>query len=318
VNVKRASSDERDPIFRTDRIFVGIVTLCLVLAVWVALVLHPTSNATRYRDGPILVIGDSLVAQATKALQSWNLPSVPIIAEGGLGSAPCDWEKGYIDPLSGHYLKFSDVFRTSKPVAVVFAFTGNPGLESHATGCVNSSGRYSLSMLLASYKRALTTMALYASDRGAQVYLSATPPRNPGTPPGLYRGSGRTPEYGFNGVPALNRLYQRMAQSALGLKFHWTYDPYPAEYVSTSALAWRLYERCMPWDTGDCVGGMVRVRAGGFDAIHLDTKGAGAILYAIGLTELPLEKMRGWGSSSALTVVLRAMVRPQGTPDATR
>jgi hypothetical protein len=264
------------------------------------------------------VIGDSLVVQATKALRSWNLPSVPIIAQGGLGSAPCDWEKGYTDPLSGHYLKFSDVFQISKPVAVVFAFTGNPGLEFQSTGCINSSGRYSLSTLLANYKRALRMMARYAGGHGAQVYFAAAPPRNPATPPGLYRGSGGILQYGFNGVPALNRLYQQLAQSALGAKFHWTYDPYPAEYVSTSKLTWRLDERCMPWDAGECAGGVVRVRAGGFDAIHLDPKGAGAVLYAIGLAKLPLEQMGGSGSSSALTIALSSIARFQGTRDDTR
>jgi hypothetical protein len=305
VNSRHDSSDQRDPSSRKGRIFLGITALCLILTAWMgSFVLGPTSVSGMNRDGPILVVGDSLVVQATKALQSWNLPSVRIIAEGGLGSAPCDWEKGYTDPFSGRYLKFSHVFQKSRPAAVVFAFTGNPGLEPHSTGCVNSSRRYSLSTLLASYKRALTKMAVYAGDHGAQVYLSATPPRNPATPPGLYKGSGGLLQYGFNGVPALNRLYQQMAQSELGEKLHWTYDPYPAEYISTSALRWRLNERCMPWDAGECVGGAVQVRAGGLDAIHLDTKGAGAILYAIGLTQLPLEQMRGWGSRSTLAVAL--------------
>jgi hypothetical protein len=107
-------------------------------------------------------------------------------------------------------------------------------------------------------------------------------------------GSGGKREYGFNGVPALNRLYETMARSALGQEFHWTYDPYPAEYVSTSELSWQLTERCLPWDVGECTRGDVQVRAGGFDAIHLDTKGVGATLYAIGLVRMPLEHMRGW------------------------
>lgn len=284
---------------------IGILALCLVLTACAgSLALAPPSASGTNRDGPILVVGDSLIVQATRALQSWNLPSVPIIAQGGLGSAPCDWETGYTDPLSGHHLKFSHVFQESQPAAVVFAFTGNPGLESNSNGCVNSSGRYSLPTLLASYKRALTKMAVYASEKGAQVYLSATPPRNPATPPGLYRGSEGILQYGFNGVPALNRLYQDMARSELGEKFHWIYDPYPAESVSTSSLAWRLNERCMPWDAGGCRGGVVQVRAGGLDAIHLDTKGAGAILYAIGLAQMPLQRMKGCGLTSTLAVGL--------------
>ncbi len=289
------------------RFVVAFLALCLVLTAGVASsALASKSAFGTNRDGPILVVGDSLVVQATKSLQSLNLPSVPIIAQGGLGSAPCDWETGYTDPLSGHHLKFSHVLQESHPAAVVFAFTGNPGLQSHSTGCVNSSGRYSLPTLLASYKRALTKMAIYAGERGAQVYLSATPPRNPAVAAGLYRGSGGILQYGFNGVPALNRLYQDMAGSELGQKLHWTYDRYPAEYVSTSSLTWRLNERCLPWDAGSCIRGFVQVRAGGLDAIHLDTKGAGAMLYAIGLVQLPLQQMRGWGLSSTLAVGLGA------------
>jgi hypothetical protein len=128
------------------RVVVGVVVPCLILGAWVAsLVLAPSSASQTNREGAILVVGDSLVLQATKALRSWNLPSVPIIADGGLGSAPCDWEKGYTDPLTGHYVKFSEVFQNTRPTAVVFAFTGNPGLGSHSTGCVNSSGSSRLS-----------------------------------------------------------------------------------------------------------------------------------------------------------------------------
>jgi hypothetical protein len=101
-------------------------------------------------------------------------------------------------------------------------------------------------------------------------------------------------EYGFNGVPALNRLYQAMAHSALGETLHWTYDPDPAQYVSSSTLTWHLRERCLPWNGGECATGTVQVRAGGLDAIHLDRNGAGAILYAIGLVQMPLEQMKGW------------------------
>jgi hypothetical protein len=281
----------------------GVVVLCLILGVvGTSLALAPSSPSQTNREGPILVVGDSLVLQATRALRSWNLPSVPIIADGGLGSAPCDWENGYKDPLTGHYVKFSEAFEKIRPAAVVFAFTGNPGLESRSTGCVNSSGRYTLSALLASYKRSLAHMARYASDHGAQVYFSASPPRNPATPPGAYMGSGGTIEYGFNGVPAFNRLYERLVRSELGQRFHWTYDPYAAQYVSTSALTWHLTERCLPWDVGACRRGTIQVRAGGFDAIHLDTKGAGAILYAIGLVKMPLDQMKGWSPLPPLTI----------------
>jgi hypothetical protein len=292
------------PATGRGRIVVVVLALCLTFSAWAAsLVLAPTATSKSNHRGPILVIGDSLVMQATNALESWNLPSIPIVAHGGLGSAPCDWENGYTDPLSGHYLKFSEVFQKVRPAAVVFAFTGNPGLQ--AKGCVDSGGRYPLSVLLATYQRSLAEMALYASDHGAQVYISATPPRNPATPPGAYRGSGGTMEYGFNGVPGLNRLYEAMAHSELGQKLHWNYDPYPAEYVSTSALTWRLNQRCLPWDSGECAKGNVQVRAGGLNAIHLDAKGAGAVLYALGLVKMPLDQMKGWSPQPPFTVAVR-------------
>jgi hypothetical protein len=211
-----------------------------------------------------------------------------------MGSAPCDWENGYRDALTGRYSNFFDLFRKVQPTAVVFAFTGNPGLESRSIGCVNSSRRYALSSLLTSYKRALTKMARYASDHDARVYISASPPRNPATPAGSYTGSGGKLEYGFNGVPALNRLYESVTRSSLGRELHWVYDPLSAQYVSTSDLTWRLSERCLPWDTGTCAKGTVQVRSGGFDSIHLDNKGSGAILYAIGLVKMPLEQMARW------------------------
>lgn len=280
----------------------GAVVLCLVLGTSALfLILAPNSLPESGREGPILVVGDSLVSQATNALRSWNLPLVPIIADGGLGSAPCDWENGFTDPLTGRYMKFSHLFQMIQPAAVVLAFTGNPGLGSRSAGCVGSSGKYPLSALLTSYKRALTQMARYASDHDAQVYISASPPRNPATPAGTYTGSGRKPEYGFNGVPALNGLYQTMTRSTLGRELRWTYDPYAAQYVSTSSLTWHLTERCMPWDVAKCTKGTVQVRAGGFDAVHLDAKGAGAILYAIGLVKMPLEQMRGWSPPPPLS-----------------
>ncbi len=255
-------------------------------------------------NGPILVVGDSLVVQATQALRSWNLPSTPIMPEGGSGSAPCDWNTGYVDPISGDHLKFSTTFQRIHPAAVVFAFTGNPGLEPRITGCVNSSRNYTIAALLASYREALTEMATYASKHGAAVYLSATPPRNPATPAGTYLGSAGNKEYGFNGVPALNELYKSIARSKVGTSLHWTYDPYPAEYVSTKNLTWRMTERCRPWNAVVCAQGVVEVRSGGLDAIHLDPGGSGAVLYAIGLVKLPLDEMSGSGSSNPILSAL--------------
>jgi hypothetical protein len=269
------SRDNGPPPMRASRsgigrLAVGGLVLCLVLSVSIVfLVMTPNSLSESNREGPILVVGDSLVAQATNALQSWNLPSVPIIAEGGVGSAPCDWAHGYSDPLTGHHVKFSDLVNRIQPVAVVFAFTGNPGLDSRSNGCVNSSLRYALPSLLSSYERALTEMARYASYHDARVYIAASPPRNPSTPAGSYTGSGGNQEYGFNGVPALNRLFESISRSSLGRELHWSYDRLPAQFVSTSDLNWRRSERCLPWDAGTCTNGTVQVRAGGFDSIHL-------------------------------------------------
>ena len=277
----------------------GGTMLCLIFsASVVALVLNPAPAPQFTPKGPILVVGDSLVMQTTNALRSWAIPSVRIVADGGSGSAPCDWEKGYTDPYTGRYEKFSQLLQTIRPAAVVLAFTGNPGLGSIARGCVNASVHYTLSALLASYKRALTQMADEASAHGARVYFSASPPRNPATPAGAYTDGAKDPEYGFNGVPALNALYEALANSGRGQELHWTFDPYAAQYVSTSSLTWQLTERCLPWDGSMCLNGSVQVRAGGFDAIHLDADGAGEALYAIGLVKMPLEQMTGFSTPS--------------------
>ncbi len=281
----------------------GAVVLWLIFsASAIALVLNPSPAPQTTAVGPILIVGDSLVVQATNALRSWNVPSVPIIADGGSGSAPCDWDNGYTDPYTGRHLKFSNLVQTIKPAAVVFAFTGNPGLESSAAGCVDASGRYTLSDLLASYQRALTHMARDASAHGARVYFSASPPRNPTTPAGAYTGADNTLEYGFNGVPALNGLYEALSGSARGRDLNWTFDPYAAQYVSTSGLTWQLTEKCLPWDASLCLNGNVQVRAGGLDAIHLDDEGAGEALYAIGLMQMPLEQMKGFTPPSSFSV----------------
>ncbi len=283
---------------RRGRWVLGAALLGLVLSVSaILLVLTPGSAPAPGREGPILVVGDSLVVQATNALRAWNLPAVPIIVDGGVGSAPCDWANGYTDPVSGRYLKFSLLVQTIHPAAVVFAFTGNPGLEWQSAGCVNGTGSYTLPALLANYTRALTQMAREASAHGARVYFSASPPRNPLTPAGAYKGAGGTPEYGFNGVPAFNSLFDAIAASTQGRASHWAYDPDAAQFVSTSDLTWHLTESCLPWDGNMCMQGTVQVRAGGLDAIHLDANGAGATLYATGLVMMPLEQMTGWPSS---------------------
>ncbi len=245
---------------------------------------------TTLPQGPILIVGDSLVVQSTEALRSLNAPGTRIVAAGGSGSAPCDWEHGYTDPFTGLFLRFSDVFDASKPAAVVFAFSGNPGVDFPQTGCVDSSGNYSLATLLASYRRSITIMADYASSHGAQVVLSAVPPRNPATPLGAYEGTGGTPQYGFNGDPALNVLYQQMTRSGDGQRFRWAYDHTAAASVSTPSLSWRSSSACVSGTTG-CQNGIVTLREGGLDAIHLSF--SGEVRFAKGLIEEAMRKNSG-------------------------
>ncbi|MGO8860338.1 MAG: hypothetical protein ACLQRH_06140 [Acidimicrobiales bacterium] len=267
----------------TALVLAGVTVLVGVDVFW------PSSPDLLAR-GPILVVGDSLVEQANQDLQTWNVPGAPVVVEDGPGSAPCDWAAGYVDPYTGRELLFSELLSAVHPSAVVFAFTGNPGLSGHP-GCVDATTHYTLASLLDSYESTLIPMAVYAGEHGARVWFSASPPRNPATPPGSYMGNGGGLDYGFNGAGALNRLYRSMADSSLGRRLHWTYSTAAAQAVSSPALAWRATLACAPWDLPDCRDGQVRVRAGGLDSIHLDDEGAGAIRFAMGLVDPPLAAM---------------------------
>lgn len=207
------------------------MTMALVLTVGVGLRSTAIGEA-QTTDRTVMVVGDSLVVQATAALEQYDRAGVTIVVDGGSGSAPCDWESGYIDPFSKRYLKFELAFNAARPSSVVLAFTGNPGLDSSTTGCVDSSGSYSLQSLLASYQTTLTAMATYASQHGATVYFSASPPRNLATPPGSYFDASGDASYGFNGVTQIDELYQSMVASAVGRRFHWVYDTDAAVSVS--------------------------------------------------------------------------------------
>jgi len=263
----------------------------IAMVLLIAMVAPTTAvSQDRVAVGPILIIGDSVLVQSAAALER-TTGTVSVIADGGSGSAPCDWVAGYTDPFTGRFLKFTSAFNASHPSVVVLAFTGNPGLDWSTTGCVDSDGQYSLASLLANYQISLTTMATYASDHGAQVYFSAAPPRNPATAAGAYTGANGESEFGFNGVPQINALYQEMVASRLGRRLHWVYDPDAAEDVSNAQLEWQLTEPCTASDGSSCVDGRVQVRAGGDDAIHLDPNGAGATRYAAGLLEMPLKDM---------------------------
>lgn len=239
----------------------------------------------------VLVVGDSIVSQADNQIRFWAPAGSNVWVAAGPGSAPCDWNAGYRDPFTGTRYQFSQLVDRYHPGAVVLSFSGNPGLSGPAAGCVDSTTHYALGALLASYQRALVSMARYATARGALVYFAGSPPRNPATPPGAYQGKGGSHLYGFNGVPQLNQRYVALAASAEGRADSWRYDPAAAVAVSDPSLNWHLTEECAPWDVsaGNCNSAQqARVRAGGYDAIHLDPAGAGATRYGMAIVRQPL------------------------------
>lgn len=236
----------------------------------------------------VLIVGDSIVAQAADAARYWAPPGSSVWVYGGPGSAPCDWAAGYRDPFSGSWYRLSALVDRYHPAAVVLSFSGNPGFGGPPAGCVDNRTHYSLGALLASYQRALSQMASYATSHGARVYLEGSPPRNPATPPGPYRGPSGT-LYGFNGVPQLNLMLMDLVRSPEGTAQHWLYDNSADVAVSDSSLTWHLYLPCGALDVGNCQGGQVQVRAGGSDSIHLDSRGAGATRYGMALVARPLD-----------------------------
>jgi hypothetical protein len=237
----------------------------------------------------VLIVGDSIVAQATPAARYWAPAGAQAWVFGGPGSAPCDWASGYRDPFSGTWESFDALVERYRPAAVELAFSGNPGYRGRSGGCVDNGRVYGLSALLASYRSALEAMASFASAHGARVYLEGAPPRNPATPPGFYRVAGGIRLYGFNGVPELNDQYAALAASPEGRRDGWIFDDSAAMAVSGPGLSWRLDLPCQPLDLRACRGGQVQVRAGGFDSIHLDPDGSGATRYGMALVRRPLD-----------------------------
>lgn len=264
----------------------------VILAVSASLLASAPASAQTVPHS-VLVVGDSVVAQASDAISRWALPGSTVWPMGAMGTAPCDWVDSWRNPADQLHLSFEQAVDEHHPAAVVLAFSGNPGLSGPAAGCVDANTHYSLAALLASYRWALTDMASYASSQGARVYFSAAPPRNPATPAGAYTAAGGRPGYGFNGVPALNTLYQEIVSSPEGTQNDWTYDDAAAVAVSDAQLTWQLRLTCMPWDVFACRGGSVQVRAGGLDSIHLDPYGNGAARYGMAITRLPLENQLG-------------------------
>ena len=217
----------------------------------------------------IMVVGDSLVAQATAALEAQSTDTVEVKVAARLGTAPCDWTGG----------DFEAALAADHPSVVVFAFAGNAGSARSCIG-YGTPYAYSLAALLQNYEDSLTQLANEADAAGATVVFSDPPGRSPAVPapPAMPTPQERThlnAYYGFQGVPEIRSLY--------------------ADMVNTSGGAWRLSDAgalavspnfdytptlACETDDGPCPSGFVTVRAGGNDAIHFDPDGHGAKRFA--------------------------------------
>ncbi len=236
----------------------------------------------------VLVVGDSLVAAAATDLTDLSPSRTDTAVLAGLGASPCDLWAGYrpSPPPGSGYLSFRNAVDSDRPKAVVLAFSGNPGVSAHA--CIRAATTaYSLAGILAAYRRSLESMGVYATARGARVFLSASPARNPGVPEGWTDGE----QQGYNGDPAFNVMMSELA-SAHG----WTYDTHAAAAISGPGMGWTMYLPCQPASGMTCIDGREQVRYGGPDAIHCDAPGSngigtpsdGSIRFAHGLLTEPL------------------------------
>ncbi len=226
-------------------------------------------------------MGDSIAAQSAEALIHLAPEGTTVSVDGvRSGTAPCDWNHGFVDPTDNEFRSFAKILDAIHPEVVAFVFTGNPGLSGPAAGCVDANRPYDLAQLLASYEPALVEMADRAATAGATVYFEAPPPRNPAVPVGF--DSQDLENRGFQGSPAIASFYKRLATKDPG---HWLYDDKAAEAVSSTSLSWMLTLPCEAWDATRCIDGRVQVRFGGTDAVHLDQAGCGAIRFALGLEE---------------------------------
>ena len=217
----------------------------------------------------ILVVGDSLIAQSTAALEAQSSDTVEVKVAARLGTAPCDWTGGAFDAA----------LAADHPSVVVFAFAGNAG---SARSCIGYGipQPYSLSELLQNYQDSLTQLANDADAEGATVVFSDPPGRNPAVPappamPTAQERAHLNAYYGFQGVPEIRSLYAALAGTSGGA---WHLSDAGALAVSpnfnyTATLACNS-------DDGPCPSGYVTVRAGGTDAIHLDPEGHGAKRFA--------------------------------------
>jgi hypothetical protein len=248
-----------------------------------------TYLTNRYVNDPprVLLVGDSVLLEATGAVAEQAPRSVRVAVLAGIGTSPCDlWVDGRRGHVQGGLPSLRTVLYQDRPTVVVFAFTGNPGVGDEA--CVaGSDGYYPLSELIHSYRIALDEMGTAANQMGARVYLAATPPRNPAAPEGW----DGTTENNYNGDQAINDMLYSLASTR-----GWVYDRTAAQQLSSPSGAWTLYLPCQPADGIECVDGLAQVREGGSDAIHCsrprsDTVrsiSSGSLRYAFGLLEQPL------------------------------
>ena len=239
-------------------------------------VTHTSPSAITLKAGPaavkkaahhvILVVGDSLVAQAAGRLWAASNFALRIEVAAELGSAPCDWTTG----------RFDAELTAVHPDTVVLAFVGNAGLSS---GCVSTKQAFPLSELLANYRINLTALADRSTAAGATVIIATPPARNPGTPPPPDNptiGARAKPDqfYGYQGVPAIRELYAQLV--AANQRWHLTNAP---ALAISPGFIYKQILSCNA-DDGSCPDGFVAVRTGRNDAIHLDETGNGAKRYA--------------------------------------
>ena len=222
----------------------------------------------------VLVVGDSVIEQTAAALVDYAPSGMTVTVAGGAGSAPCDWEAGYTDPWSGRHQSYQPHLR-SHPDVVVVMFTGNPGFSGPAHGCVDADRPYSEADLIASYRSALMAMAEQASAAGATVYFERPPTRNPQMPPGVDQEEHT--ERGFQGTAEVGLLMQSIADTAPAGD-RWIYEQSGAAAVTGPGFS---YTTTLPCRVPLPCTGTAPVRAG--DAVHLDTRGCGAILFAVGI-----------------------------------
>jgi hypothetical protein len=235
---------------------------------------------------PILVVGDSVVAQSAAALVDFAPPGVSVSVGAALGTAPCDWENGSIGPHPGEHDVYEQDLRLIHPRDVVLLFTGNPGLSGPSAGCLDPNKPYSLTGLLRSYRIVLDTMAKQASAIDATVYLERPPPRNPAVPTG-YDIATRA-NRGFQGVPAIAQMLEGIVASASAGE-RWIYADGGARAISGPGFVYEAWMPCSNLLEERCFDDEVLVRASNNDAIHLDPSGCGAILFSIGIeSQLPI------------------------------